>query len=128
MVESIVAAAEGRNLIPAEAIASALARDREIAREHSRQAELLGSLTPREKEILALMAQGADNRAVADRLHISYATVRTHVRSILAKLGARSQLDAVAKAAQLGFPNLGAGCGTECPRYEPRKADPVAFH
>jgi DNA-binding NarL/FixJ family response regulator len=128
IVESIRAAAAGRNLIPAEAIANALARDREIAREHSRQAELLGSLTPREKEILALMAQGADNRAVADRLHISYATVRTHVRSILAKLGARSQLDAVAKAAQLGFPNLAAGCGTERPRYELRKADPVAFH
>ena len=104
IVESIRAAAAGRNLIPAGAIADALARDREIAREHSRQAEVLASLTPREKEILALMAEGADNRAVAERLHISYATVRTHVRSILTKLGARSQLDAVAKASQLGFP------------------------
>ena len=103
IVESIRAAAAGRNLIPAVAIATALAKDREVAREHSRQAELLGSLTPREREILALMTQGADNRAVADRLHITYATVRTHVRSILTKLGARSQLDAVAKAAQLGF-------------------------
>jgi DNA-binding CsgD family transcriptional regulator len=38
-------------------------------------------------------------------LHISYATVRTHVRSILAKLGARSRLDAVAKAHALGLPH-----------------------
>ncbi|HTX83150.1 MAG TPA: response regulator transcription factor [Streptosporangiaceae bacterium] len=106
IVESIRAAAAGRNLIPAGAIADALARDREIAREHSRQAEVLSSLTPREKEILALMAEGADNRAVARQLHISYATVRTHVRSILTKLGARSQLDAVAKASQLGFHGL----------------------
>jgi two-component system, NarL family, response regulator DevR len=106
IVESIRAAAAGRNLIPAGAIADALARDREVAREHSRQAEVLASLTPREKEILALMAEGADNRAVAQRLHISYATVRTHVRSILTKLGARSQLDAVAKASQLGFRGL----------------------
>lgn len=106
IVESIRAAAAGRNLIPAVAIADALARDREIAREHSRQAKVLESLTPREKEILALMAEGADNRAVAERLHISYATVRTHVRSILSKLGARSQLDAVAKASQLGFRGL----------------------
>lgn len=106
IVESIRAAAAGRNLIPAVAIADALARDREVAREHSRQAEVLASLTPREKEILALMAEGADNRAVAQQLHISYATVRTHVRSILTKLGARSQLDAVAKASQLGFRGL----------------------
>jgi hypothetical protein len=35
------------------------------------------------------MTHGADNRAIAEELHISYATVRTHVRSILAKLGAR---------------------------------------
>jgi DNA-binding CsgD family transcriptional regulator len=49
------------------------------------------------------MIHGADNRAVAERLQISYATVRTHVRSILAKLDARSQLDAVAKAVQLGL-------------------------
>ncbi len=49
------------------------------------------------------MIDGVDNRAVAERLHISYATVRTHVRSILSKLGARSQLDAVAKATHLGF-------------------------
>jgi DNA-binding NarL/FixJ family response regulator len=49
------------------------------------------------------MIQGADNRTVASRLSISYATVRTHVRSILTKLGARSQLEAVAKAAKWGF-------------------------
>ncbi|MGH3275176.1 MAG: response regulator [Streptosporangiaceae bacterium] len=106
IVESIHAAAAGRNLIPAGAIVSALAKGREVAREQSRQADLLGRLTPREKEVLALMTHGADNRAVADRLHISYATVRTHVRSILTKLGARSQLDAVARAAQLGFRDL----------------------
>lgn len=41
------------------------------------------------------MIDGADNKAVAEQPHISYATVRTHVRSILAKLDARSQLDAV---------------------------------
>ena len=64
---------------------------------------LLESLTPREKQILALMAGGADNRTVAERLHISYATVRSHVRSILAKLGARSRLNAVAKATDWGF-------------------------
>ena len=103
IIQSIRAAAAGETLIPAGAIATALAERAKIAREQSRHAQLLASLTPREKEILALMIEGADNRAVAEQLHLSYATVRTHVRSILAKLDARSQLDAVTKAIQIGF-------------------------
>jgi DNA-binding NarL/FixJ family response regulator len=103
IVQSIRAAAAGKTLIPAGAIATALAERAKIAREQSRYAQLLASLTPRESEILALMIGGTDNRAVAEKLHISYATVRTHVRSILAKLEARSQLDAVTKAIQMGF-------------------------
>jgi DNA-binding NarL/FixJ family response regulator len=106
IVASIRAAAAGETLIPAATIASALARRREIDREQASQAQLLASLTPREMEILKMMLHGADNRAVAESLQISYATVRTHVRSILTKLGARSQLDAVAKAVQLGLRDL----------------------
>jgi two-component system, NarL family, response regulator DevR len=103
IAQSIRAAAAGKTLIPAGAIATALAERAKIAREQSRHEQLLASLTPREREILALMIDGTDNRAVAELLHISYATVRTHVRSILAKLDARSQLDAVTKAIQMGF-------------------------
>jgi DNA-binding NarL/FixJ family response regulator len=103
IVHAIRSAAGGETLIPAGTITGVLARERESARQHAKQAELLGSLTHREQEILALMIQGADNRTVARRLSISYATVRTHVRSILAKLGARSQLEAVAKATRWGF-------------------------
>ena len=103
IVRSIRAAAAGQTLIPADTIARALAVRRERARLRVGGELLLASLTSRETEILALMIRGADNRAIADTLHISYATVRTHVRSILAKLGAHSQLDAVAKARQGGF-------------------------
>jgi len=103
IIESIRAAAAGEAVIPAGAIATALAQRRRISRERSLQEQVLASLTRRETEILALMIDGVDNRTMAERLHISYATVRTHVRSILSKLGARSQLDAVAKATQLGF-------------------------
>jgi DNA-binding NarL/FixJ family response regulator len=103
IVHAIRSAAGGETLIPAGTITGVLSRERESARQHARQEELLGRLTRREQEILALMIQGADNRTVAERLSISYATVRTHVRSILAKLGARSQLEAVAKATQWGF-------------------------
>ena len=103
IVGSIRAAAAGQTAIPAGAIASALAARRESARQRAERDRLLGSLTPRERQVLVLMISGADNLAMADALHISYATVRTHVRSILTKLGAHSQLDAVAKATQMGF-------------------------
>ena len=99
IIHAIRAAAAGQTVIPAGLVTRALA----LYRESIQRQTLLESLTPREKQILALMADGADNRTVAERLHISYATVRSHVRSILAKLGARSRLDAVAKATDLGF-------------------------
>ncbi|WP_149824336.1 response regulator [Streptomyces tailanensis] len=100
---AIRAAAAGETLIPARTLMEVLARHRESTRASARQTERLESLTAREQEILALMTQGLDNRAIADHLTISYATVRTHVRGILEKLDARSQLEAVAKAADWGF-------------------------
>ena len=47
----------------------------------------LGELTPREREVLALMAEGRTNAAIAKRLWLTERTVETHVRSILGKLG-----------------------------------------
>jgi DNA-binding NarL/FixJ family response regulator len=49
--------------------------------------ETLGELTPREREVLALMAEGRTNAAIAKRLWLTERTVETHVRSILGKLG-----------------------------------------
>lgn len=103
IASAIRSAAEGETLIPASTLVEVLARHRENARSSAQQTERLESLTPREQEILTLMSQGLDNRAVAERLSISYATVRTHVRKILEKLEVRSQLEAVAKAADWGF-------------------------
>jgi len=60
-------------------------------------------LTPREREVLDLMAGGLDNRAIAAKLGIQYTTVRGHVRSVVEKLGARSRLEAVARAYQMGL-------------------------
>jgi two-component system response regulator DevR len=102
IIRVIRAAAAGETVMPAGIITRALALYRESARRHEGHA-LLESLTPRERQILAMMTHGTDNRTMAERLQISYATVRTHVRSILAKLGARSQLEAVAKAREWGF-------------------------
>ena len=61
------------------------------------------SLTAREKEVLRLMAEGVSSRDIATRLGISYATVRTHIRSLGAKLGVHSKVQAIVKARELAL-------------------------
>jgi DNA-binding NarL/FixJ family response regulator len=60
-------------------------------------------LTEREREILALVAQGASNRQVAERLYLTEGTVKNHMSSILSKLGVRDRTQAVLKAKELGL-------------------------
>lgn len=63
----------------------------------------LVDLTPREMEVLALMAEGMTNRAIARQLAISDHTVKFHVNAILTKLDAQSRTDAVVRATRLGI-------------------------
>lgn len=60
-------------------------------------------LTPRESEVLALLAEGLTNKAIAQRLTISEHTVKFHVNAILGKLDAQSRTDAVVRATRLGL-------------------------
>ena len=60
-------------------------------------------LTVRETEVLNLMAQGLPSRQIAARLGISYATVRSHIRSVGGKLGAHSKDEAIVKARKLAL-------------------------
>lgn len=60
-------------------------------------------LTPREREVLELMGEALDPRAIAKRLVVSEHTVRGHVKNILRKLGAHSQLEAVVVATRSGM-------------------------
>ena len=60
-------------------------------------------LTPREVEVLRLIAEGATSRDIAARLGISYATVRSHIRSFGGKLGVHSKAEAVRKAKHLAI-------------------------
>jgi DNA-binding NarL/FixJ family response regulator len=61
------------------------------------------ALTPREREVLAAMADGASNKVIARRLGISFHTAKFHVASILAKLDADTRTEALARAARLGL-------------------------
>jgi len=69
------------------------------------QADELG-LTPREQEVLALLAEGASNKLIARRLGISVHTAKFHVGSLLNKFDAIGRTDAVAHAARLGVLQL----------------------
>jgi two-component system, NarL family, nitrate/nitrite response regulator NarL len=103
VVDAVRRAAEGEMLIPAAQLARLLARSHEMARDEAESRRLLDSLTPREQEVLALMAEGLDNRTIAAELAIGFTTVRGHVQNILEKLDAHSKLEALACAARYGL-------------------------
>lgn len=76
---------------------------------HSRRGDTRGSrwavpsLTPREIEVLGLLAAGRSTRQMAEQLYVSQATVRTHVEHVLGKLQAHSRLEAVVMATRKGL-------------------------
>ena len=98
LISAIRTVADGGSLISPMQIARLVGRGKD--REHMRE-----SLSPREREVLQLMADGVGTRQIAQRLGISYSTVRAHVRSITAKLGARSMVNAVVTARGLELVN-----------------------
>lgn len=95
-VAARAAAADLVVLDPAFAIAvkSGRARDAE---------QPVEELTPRELEVLQLMAEGFSNKEIAERLGITDHTVKFHVNTILSKLDAHSRTEAVTRAARLGL-------------------------
>lgn len=68
----------------------------------------LASLTPREHDVLQLLATGASNEEVAAQLFLGQATVRTHVSNVLAKLGVRNRVQAVIAAYEGGVVSPGS--------------------
>lgn len=98
VIRTIREVARGQSLITPATVARLVSKGRD--REHMRD-----SLSPREREVLQLMSDGTPTRKIAQELGISYSTVRTHVRSISTKLGARSMVNAVVTARELELVN-----------------------
>jgi DNA-binding CsgD family transcriptional regulator len=67
-------------------------------------AEMPGSLTPREHEVLDLLAEGRSNRQIGEELHASQHTIANHVRAILAKTGTSNRTEAASWAHRHGWP------------------------
>ncbi|HZZ85438.1 MAG TPA: response regulator transcription factor [Anaeromyxobacteraceae bacterium] len=95
LAAAIVAAAEGLVVLD-----GALAE--RLLRPAPPEAGLEG-LTPREREVLALLGEGLANKVIAGRLGISERTAKFHVEAILSKLGAESRAEAIVRAARLGW-------------------------
>ena len=94
LTEAIRAAHAGRPTLAPEA-AQVLIQATRTTREGP---ELGHDLTPREREVLALMVEGLNNPQIGERLFISVTTVRSHVSNIFSKLGVSNRAEAVALA------------------------------
>jgi DNA-binding NarL/FixJ family response regulator len=97
-----VVAADGALLSPA-ATRRLIAEFASQPQPHLPSAEQLEDVTPREREVMALVAAGLSNDEIAERLVISRATAKTHVSRALRKLDARDRAQLVAVAYQLGL-------------------------
>jgi two-component system nitrate/nitrite response regulator NarL len=106
LVEAVRKAAVGEVLIPVELFAKAIARQRRLFTETEARKKLLADFTPRELEVLHLLAEGHDTGTLASRLGIAPHTLEWHVRHLIEKLHVHSKLQAVIAAARLGLIEL----------------------
>jgi len=91
LTEAIRAAHAGRSTLAPEAVQALIQLD-------SQEPAPGEDLTPREREVLALMVEGLNNPDIAERLSVSRSTARAHVSNILSKLGVSNRAEAIALA------------------------------
>ncbi|MET9699975.1 response regulator transcription factor [Streptomyces sp. NPDC006529] len=104
ITRAIRAAAAGQSVLDREVQDRLLATARTTATKAPEPAPALpGDLTPREREVLALIGQGLPNRGIAEKLFISEATVKTHINNLFAKADIRDRAAAVRRAIEAGL-------------------------
>ena len=103
LVSAIRAVEAGLVVVPSTVSAELLALARPVSAYTSVNVNAGAALTPREREVLVLLAQGLANKMIAPRLGISEHTVKTHVAAVYEKLHARNRAEAVVAAARQGL-------------------------
>jgi DNA-binding NarL/FixJ family response regulator len=107
LVEAIRAAAQGNSFLEASIATRVVAEFTRLSGQNqvdvSGERPLVEPLSERELEILAVLAGGASNREIAQRLHITEGTVKNHVTNILGKLGVRDRTQAALKGREMGL-------------------------
>jgi DNA-binding NarL/FixJ family response regulator len=106
LVEAVVAADRGESVLSPSVAAKLVARVAALSTEPpARKAAqpLVDPLTERELDVLRELSRGASNREIARALFLTEGTVKNHVSSILAKLGARDRTQAALRASDLGL-------------------------
>jgi DNA-binding NarL/FixJ family response regulator len=106
IIEAVRRASVGEVLIPVKLFAKAIARQRKVVTDRQAREKLFADFTPRELEVLRLLAEGHDTGTLAGRLGIAPHTVEWHVRHVIEKLEVHSKLQAVIAAARLGLIEL----------------------
>lgn len=100
LMRSIERARNGENLFSPTIVAEVM---RARSSGNVERQRVAASLTPREREVLRLLAAGCDSKAIATRLGLSVHTARDHVQSVLEKMDAHSRIEAVLRAGELGL-------------------------
>jgi DNA-binding NarL/FixJ family response regulator len=104
LVGAIQAATRGESFLQSAVTGRVVAAFARLMEEGGVRAEaLVLPLSPREREILALLGTGASNKEIADRLCLAEGTVKNHVTNILTKLDVRDRTQAALRARQLGL-------------------------
>jgi DNA-binding NarL/FixJ family response regulator len=103
LLGAVRALRRGETVVPGHMLGPLLSTLMRQRRQEDAAFERILRLTQREKEVLALLAEGADNEAIARALVISPQTARTHIQNILGKLNVHSRLEAAAIAMQNGL-------------------------
>jgi len=102
LIDAARAICNGDTLIPPKMLGPLLTELLHRRQRQDRASQRIARLTPREREVLALLAEGADNERIAKVLVISPQTARTHIQNILGKLSVHSRLEAAALVRQNG--------------------------
>ncbi|MFF7866888.1 response regulator [Streptomyces qaidamensis] len=108
LIDAVRALAAGRRVLAPEAVGQVIdgyllsGRDEDAVRR-------VRALTDRERQVLALVAAGLSNRAIAGRLHLAHGTVKDHVSAVLAKLGGLNRVQAAVVADRANLVGTGPG-------------------